>query len=128
MIILFGCSQVENSNVDEPKQNSEKVTKIKQDIVKEIEGKSNDNEIKVSDEIEKSYSTLKEYYENISYSCEIDSDCEKNDIRSCCGYYPECVSLSTIIDPSFIKIACEKGDAPHRSGKYPPNQCLQMRK
>lgn len=56
----------------------------------------------------KVYSTLEEYSASINYSCNIDSDCKIKDVSNCCGSYPECVNSNAVVDPSFVKKACEK--------------------
>jgi len=56
---------------------------------------------------EANYANLQEYYESIDYSCNTDSDCEINDVRNCCGYFPKCTNVNTITDPVFVDDRCE---------------------
>jgi hypothetical protein len=49
---------------------------------------------------------LDEYYSNIDYSCNTDSDCVIKDVHNCCGYYPKCVNKDTEVNSDYVSKAC----------------------
>ena len=54
------------------------------------------------------YDTLDEYYSTIDYSCNTDSDCIIQDIRNCCGYYPQCTNKNAKTDVQFVNDRCSR--------------------